>query len=333
MPTSDMNGLGQFWIGWLVFRLYWAAFAVMLLVIAHLLWRRGVVSNMSARMALIPARLKSGAGAIFAVALVAFVALGGFIFYNTNILNKYYTKQQIEKNEVKFEKTFTPVTGLAVPSITHVTLKVDLYPHQLRLASAGSYVLENKTAAPISEVYLTAPFELKFKALTIDGAHLAKDYPEFAVKHFVFDRPMQPGETRTLAFQASQAQQGFGNDGITTRLVDNGTFLNNVEVSPRLGIPDAQEMSDKALRRKYKLPPLKRMNALDDANADNRNYIGADWTTSDITVSTVADQTPIAPGYRVSDATKDGRRTARFVSSVPILDFFSIQSAHYQEST
>jgi aminopeptidase N len=51
---------------------------------------------------------------------------------------------------------------------------------------------------------------------------------------------------------------------------------------------------------------------------------------SDITLSTSADQTPIAPGNQVSDVTRDGRRTARFVSPAPILNFFSIQSARYK---
>jgi aminopeptidase N len=54
--------------------------------------------------------------------------------------------------------------------------------------------------------------------------------------------------------------------------------------------------------------------------------------TSDITVSTVADQTPIAPGYKVSDSVKGGRRTARFVTEAPILPFLSVQSARYAVS-
>ena len=64
--------------------------------------------------------------------------------------------------------------------------------------------------------------------------------------------------------------------------------------------------------------------------ATARNYVGADWLMSDITLTTDADQTPIAPGNRVSDVTKGGRRTARFVSPAPILDFFSIQSSDYR---
>ena len=54
---------------------------------------------------------------------------------------------------------------------------------------------------------------------------------------------------------------------------------------------------------------------------------------SDITLTTDAGQTPIAPGNRVSDVTQGGRRTARFVSPAPILNFFSIQSADYEVAT
>jgi aminopeptidase N len=67
-------------------------------------------------------------------------------------------------------------------------------------------------------------------------------------------------------------------------------------------------------------------------NATARNYISSDWLTSDITLTTDAGQTPIAPGNRLSDVTRNGRRTARFVSGAPILNFFSIQSADYREA-
>ena len=70
------------------------------------------------------------------------------------------------------------------------------------------------------------------------------------------------------------------------------------------------------------------MAKLEDMIGDRRAIMSAaDWVTSDITLTTDADQTPIAPGNRVSDVTKDGRRTAHFVSGAPILNFFSIQSA------
>ena len=50
---------------------------------------------------------------------------------------------------------------------------------------------------------------------------------------------------------------------------------------------------------------------------------------ADITLTTVADQTPIAPGYQIEDRVENGRRIARFKTEAPINDFFSLQSARY----
>ena len=328
---SDMNGLGQFWKGWLTVKLYWTLIAVALMVVAHLMWRRGVASGFAKALAVARRRLKGPAAILLAGSLAAAAVLGGWIFYNTNVLNVFLGKTEIEKREVAYEKAFQAVTRLPLPVVTDVKLNVDLYPHDLRFASSGTFTLKNATAAPIDQLYIDSPEELEYGSLTLEGAHQVQEWKIHGVRKFVFDRPMAPGEVRHLSFAAGRAQKGFGNDGLTTRVVDNGTFLNNFEVAPRLGIANAQAMQDKRLRRKYGLPPLKRMNALDDPYGDTRNYIGADWTRSDITVSTVADQTPVAPGYKVSDVTAGGRRTARFVSDVPILNFFSVQSAHYQE--
>jgi aminopeptidase N len=55
----------------------------------------------------------------------------------------------------------------------------------------------------------------------------------------------------------------------------------------------------------------------------------SDWVDAQITVSTEADQVPLAPGYTVSDEVKDGRRTIITRTEAPILNFFSLQSARY----
>ncbi|HEY1426016.1 MAG TPA: aminopeptidase, partial [Caulobacteraceae bacterium] len=56
-PTSDMNGLGHFWIGAYWFRVYWSAFALMLLVLAYGLWRRGTETRLRPRLRQLPRRL------------------------------------------------------------------------------------------------------------------------------------------------------------------------------------------------------------------------------------------------------------------------------------
>ncbi|MCX8499948.1 MAG: M1 family aminopeptidase, partial [Caulobacteraceae bacterium] len=91
-------------------------------------------------------------------------------------------------------------------------------------------------------------------------------------------------------------------------------------------------LTDRSKRRKYGLPSELRMAKLGDAPSRAYHYLrhDSDWVQADITVTTDADQTPIAPGYRVSEKLSGGRRTVRFKTEAPILQFFSIQSARYQ---
>jgi ABC-2 type transport system permease protein len=156
---------------------------------------------------------------------------------------------------------------------------------------------------------------------------------KYRIYHFA--SPLAPGATTSLTFTTRRWQRGFRANGDDVSLVDNGTFLNNSDFAPQIGMSRNGLLTDRTTRRKYGLKPDElRMAKLEDTSAQARNYVGnADWVTSDITVSTVADQIPIAPGREVSDVTKDGRRTARFIATAPILAFFSIQSANYSVKT
>jgi len=159
---------------------------------------------------------------------------------------------------------------------------------------------------------------------------VARESEEFDYRIYRFATPMAPGERRTVRFETVFEQRGFKHRGNTTRLVDNGTFVSNNEFAPIIGMSRNGLLRDRTTRRKYGLPAELRQARLEDTSAQARNYVGADWVTSDITVTTVADQTPIAPGYKVSDVTRNGRRTARFVTEAPILNFLSVQSARYE---
>jgi hypothetical protein len=49
-PLSDLNGAGIYWKAAWWFRLYWGAVAIILLVLAHLLWRRGTETRLKPRL-------------------------------------------------------------------------------------------------------------------------------------------------------------------------------------------------------------------------------------------------------------------------------------------
>ncbi len=117
--------------------------------------------------------------------------------------------------------------------------------------------------------------------------------------------------------------------------MDNGTFVNDGDLTPKIGMDRADLLQDRAKRRKYGLPEELRMPKLGQPGADRFNYLrhDSDWVTADVTISTDADQIPIAPGYKVSETVAGGRRTVRYLADSPILNFFSAQSARYAVST
>jgi len=330
-PLSEMNGAGIYWVGAWWFRLYWAAFCVILLVASHLLWRRGTETRLMPRLRRVPRRLKGSPGAVAGIALAVFVASGIWIFYNTNVLNSYRTSSDQEQFLADFEKKYLKYEKLPQPTVSKVTLNVALHPSRIDAVTRGSYALTNLTDAAIPEVHIRTDSDLAEARIGFPGARLKYEDKPFGYRIYTLDRPMQPGETRVMNFVTERRQRGFPNSGSDKRLVPNGTFLNNFEIAPIIGMNRSFLLNDRARRRRYGLPPELRPAKLEDPAAAARNYIGTGWTTSDITISTEADQIPIAPGKKLAETVANGRRTARFVSEVPILDFFSIQSARYAQ--
>ncbi|HEX8307204.1 MAG TPA: M1 family aminopeptidase [Allosphingosinicella sp.] len=332
VPLSDMNGSGGFAAGAWWFRLYWAAFAVLLLVASHLLWRRGTETRLKPRLRRAPRRLAGGPGIVAGAALAIFVATGAYAYYNTNVVNSFEKSSDRDEYAAGYEKKYLKNEALPHPTISKVVLSVALFPSETRAVVDGRYVLSNLTSAPIRDVHVRMPpGDLELLRLDFPGARLRMDDEEYGYRIYTLDTAMQPGETRALSFQTRRWSRGFRNSRPDLKLVRNGTFLNNMELAPAIGMDRGGMLQDRSKRRKYGLPPIQRAAKLEDLAATRKSYFGGGWTTADITVSTEADQVPIAPGKKVSDSVAGGRRTARFVSDAPILTFFSIQSARYAE--
>ncbi|HSI49737.1 MAG TPA: M1 family aminopeptidase [Ideonella sp.] len=335
VPLSDMNGMARFWIGQSWFHLYWSAFATLLAVCAHAFWRRGVVSPLRLRLPGARQRLRGGALAIGGAALATFVASGAFIFWNTNILNEYMPAPEREASLAEAERQLLPFEKLPMPRVTTVTLDVQLYPKETKAVTSGSYRIENRSGQPISELHLSWAKPMQLDEVTLPGASLQKEYAQWSYRIYRLQPAMQPGEVRTLAFKTTLQQRGFSNGAPLTRLVDNGSFIENSAISPSIGINRDDFLKDRAKRRKHGLPADLRPPTLEDEAGRAHSLLRADsdWVDADITVTTDADQVPIAPGYTLSDTMANGRRSAHFKPDAPINHFFSIQSGRYAVTT
>jgi len=331
VPLSDFVGQGSFWKGQAVFLFYWLCFALILCVIAHLLWPRGTDLALRSRFSRLRQRLSVPAISLIAIAAIGMGVSGAYGYYNIKILNQYQTADELEKFQADYERKYLKYEKLPQPAVTNVVLKGQLYPKQRLLIVDGRYDLANKTNTPINEIHIRkGDAATEFLKLDIPGARLVRDDKDFGYRIYRFDRPLAPGATTSLSWRARLWRRGFRAGGPATDVLENGTFTNNSDFAPLIGMSRQGLLTDRAKRRRQHLPAELRPAKLEDMSATRANYVASDWVTADITLSTDADQIPIAPGSRVSDVTSNGRRTAHFVSKAPILNFFSMQSADYR---
>jgi len=331
VPLSDFNGAGSFWWGETVMQFYWLCCALIFAVIAHLMWPRGTDLAVRVRARRMFRHVGATPLAIAGVAALAMVGTGAYAYHNIKQLNRYETSDEAEKYSADFERKYLKYENLPRPVITAVKLDVQLFPKERRLVATGRYDLRNETGAPIRDVHVRqSDREAEFTRLDLSGARLISDDKTFGYRIYRFDTPLAPGATAVMTFTSQIWHRGFKANNPDTDIIGNGTFANNAQFAPVIGMDRNGLLQDRAKRRRQGLPAELRMAKLEDMSATGRNYVGADWVTSDITLTTDADQTPIAPGNRLSDVTNGGRRTAHFVSGAPILNFFSIQSARYE---
>ena len=171
-PYSDMNGYGGLlgFASW--YTLYWTFFAVLLGVVAYLLWDRGPLEKLRIRIGNMRANATRATGIIAAVAATGFIATFVWLFYNTHVLNEYVTSDDIRAAQAEYESRFIKWKDHPIPRVTDVSIEVDLYPNENAFDVSGIYVLENKTDAAISTVPLGFAIDVDIAKLAIPGGEI-----------------------------------------------------------------------------------------------------------------------------------------------------------------
>lgn len=329
---SDMNGFGPFVEPYFWFKMYWAVFAVVLALLSNILWVRGSEQHWGARIRLARQRLTKPVVVTAAAAFLVFVATGGFIFYNTNILNTYRTSGENDSQVALYEKKYSRYSGVPQPRITDVNVDVDIYPEQGRADVRGRYILVNKTGVRIDSLHLNMVEGIRINTLKPDRRYTVA-VADSSLGYYIYRlaAPLQPGDSLALLFDITYARTGFENDNVKTGVVANGTFFNS-DYMPGIGYSEDAELTDDDTRKKQGLKPKERMAPVNDLKARMNTYISnsADWVRFETTVSTSPDQIAIAPGYLQKEWTENGRRYFHYKMDAPILNFYSFLSARYK---
>lgn len=331
MPWSDMNGFGHFVDRFVWFHVYWALVAVFLMLVANLFWVRGTDNRLRLRARAARARVTRWNTAVLAVTAAAVLSTGGFIYYNTNVLNDYRNPDAETELRVEYERRYKQYEDLPQPRIVAVDVAIDLQPDERRMRVEGDLKLKNATDSPIDTLHLQIDADLQWE-LEVPGAALDHDDAELGYRIYGLQPALAAGAEITVHFVSRFEEPGFVNGGSNTDVVENGTFVNNIRYTPHVGYARDAELSDPNERRKRGLPERARALKIDDPAGHRINMLSheADWIEFSATVSTAPDQIAIAPGYLQREWTENGRRFFRYEMDAPILNFWSVLSARYE---
>lgn len=338
---SDMNGYGPYAAMLFWFRLYWGIGAVILAIVVNLLWVRGMETSWRSRLELARARLSRASAGALAVCASLFAAVGGYIFYNTHIMNSYLTPFKIQEARAQYEIKYKQYRTLPQPRITDIEVDVDLFPDQRLAVFRGKEWLENKTDAPIDRIAVTIWPEdvsiiprpkVEVRELRLEGGQTAM-LEDSGLGFYLYQLPkaLPPHGRIALDFALAYPNHGFVNSFPNGDIAHNGTFV-SVSYLPFIGYFQDIQLEDDSTRHRHGLQKSPGLPKLEEAAARQNNYIAtcADWVNFEGTVSTSPDQVAIMPGYLQREWLQDGRRYFHYKADAPIVSgIFSVNSARY----
>ncbi len=331
---SSMNGFGHFLAPYLWIKAYWFVFCFILFIISAIFSVRGTETSLIKRWKQAKQRLSKPLKTYASVAILMFIALGSFIFYNTNILNTYWTKTQQLEFRIGYEQNLKQFEYVPQPKITSVNLIVELYPQTRDYTAEGYYILVNSTEASIQNIHVQKLIEsdVKLEEVTFEGgATLDDQYLEYSYYQYALNQVLQPGDSIKMSFKQSFTTRGFENGGSNSHVVNNGTFFNNKDF-PTLGYSNKYEIRDADDREDFGLAarkgmadrndPIELKNAVNGDDGYNINF--------EMVIGTDIDQTAIAPGTLVKHWEDDNRSYFHYKMEQPMINFYSIVSARYE---
>jgi hypothetical protein len=334
---SDMNGYGHFVSAIASFHIYWLLAGLVLLLIGNLFWNRGIEGSFKERLRIARARLNTPMITGLTLALTGFAAMGGWVYYNTNILNKHVHYEKRLDTRADFEKAYHHLERVLQPKMTDVKFYADLFPEERRLQMRVLTTMTNKWERPIDTLYVN--FSHKILYLKINNQALEpfyKDSIAFSQSSgekggfwwYLMPQTLHPGDTVIMEFAEEIAYRGFPNEGYGREVIFNGTFT-----SPSLGFGySGNDISSDKEREKRGLPERQYSQPPQDDPWGLGNLLfndDADYITYEAILSTSPDQTAISPGYLQKTWEENGRKYFHYKMDSEMDNLFNIVSARY----
>lgn len=331
---SDMNGYGHFLQPYLIIKLYWFLFGILLLIIGSLISVRGNETNLLKRIKIAKYKFSKPLLKFTDIILFAFIIIGGFIFYNTNILNEYWSNSEATEFRVAYEKELKQFEYITQPKIVDVNLQLELYPSKRDYKVEGYYMLKNTSIENIKAIHIQKLLEenVTIDSIAFEGGFTRNNqYKKFDYSIFNLKNALQPGDSVKMYFKQSFTTKGFEQGNSNSNIVYNGTFFNNEEF-PTLGYNKKYELQDEDERREHNLSKRSRKANIDDPKelVNARSGGDSDGIHFEMIIGTSKDQTALVPGDLLRKWTDNNRNYFHYKTATPIINFYAIVSADYE---
>lgn len=240
---------------------------------------------------------------------------GGFVFYNTNVLNEYLTASDVAGRTAEYERRYGRYAEIPQPQLAAASLQVEIYPERGAVDIRGTYRLENRDAAAIDSVHVaTAPF-IETRSMEFDRpAVTVLVDEELGHRIYALERPLQPGDSLRLDFLVHVEPHGFSEGGVDASVTANGTAFTNGWL-PAIGYQRRRELISPDDRREQGLEPRPLIPSLYDVAARKVRESGIEF---EAVLGTHEDQIAVAPGALRRTLTEGERRYFHYASDEPL---------------
>ncbi len=258
----------------------------------------------------------------FWITTILLISLSSFV--GNKVISDYNPKSNKaeEMQFVAYEKQFRKFQNLPQPTITKVNSKVDLFPSENRYTIKGSYILENKTNASISEILFNFS-----DGFTISKAELHYKNKSISVSKQIqiikLTKVLLPNQKATFNFEISYQWKPINGHQSFNAIVENGSFIRISRFFPQIGYQTTYEIEDKKSRKDYALGKATAIKPFDAPKVPNNDFIDLDMI-----VSTESNQIVIGVGELQKQWRQKNRTFFHYkVEAIPFR--FAISSAKY----
>jgi ABC-2 type transport system permease protein len=269
------------------------------------------------------------------------LALGGFIFYNTNVLNTYRTASDVAEMRAEYERRYGRYADVPQPRLAGTSLRIEIHPRRRAADIRGTYRLVNGTAGPIDSIHLATALGVETRAVRLDRP-ARRVNAEDGLWHQVYAlaTPLQPGDSLRLSFTVHVEPRGFRNSGVDRVLsvTASSTYFRSQDWLPGIGYQADRELFKPGERRAHGLAARPLFPSLASAGGEQdvtgeAGLAGGERIAFEAVVGTDADQVAVAPGTLRRTWTEGGRRYFHYATDARIgsYAFFSARYAVHEE--